>query len=131
LLIILGEGSTTPVDPEDLPLSEYVKGIVVDQEVLDLTGATELNTDLLDVNAIAPEQKDLWVDAAVQDPDCHIIEDPRANVPAKTPPPEEPRPGDPDVEIFNMHRWMLSSQTHRQLYFFPRAWSTDLVAKNP
>jgi hypothetical protein len=92
-----------PVDPAHVPLSEYVKNMVIDQEVLNLTDATELNTDLLDVNAIPPEQNDIWFDAQDEDPDCHIIEDPRANVPAKTPPPEEPRPGDLEVEIFNMH----------------------------
>jgi hypothetical protein len=117
LLIILGERSTTPVDPEDLPLSEYVQKMHIDPEILELADATELNTDLLDVNAIPPEKTDIWPDQDEQDPDCFIIEDSRVNVPAKPPPPEPINPKDPSVETWNMHRWMLnSSETLRQLY---------------
>jgi hypothetical protein len=117
LLIIPGERSTTPLDPEDLTLSQYVEKMQIDQEIVDLTGATELNADLLDVNAIPPERKDYWADDEDQDPDCLIVEDRRADVPAKTPPPEIARPDDPQVETWNMHPWMLDpSETHRQLY---------------
>jgi hypothetical protein len=129
LLIFSG---CTPVDPADVPLSEYVDTMQIDQEILDLASAKDLNTDLLDVNAIPPERKDLWPDEKDQDPDCHIVDDPRANVPAKTPPPEEPLKTDPQEETFYMHPWMISeTQTHRQLYFCPRVWCADLVARDP
>lgn len=122
----------TPVDPADVPLSEYVDTMQIDKEILELASADEINTDLLDVNEIPPERKDLWPEEKDQDPDCHIVDDPRANVPAKTPPPEEPQPSDPPIEGFNMHPWMLSkTQTHRQLYFCPRVWCADLVARHP
>jgi len=93
----------------------------IDREIIDLADANELNTDLLDPNAIHPERKDIWPEEEDQDPDCHIVDDPRAAVPPKTPPPEEPHntdsESDPKVEAFNMHRWMLDeTQTHRQLY---------------
>ena len=104
----------------------------IDQETLDLASAEELNLDLLDPNAIQPERKDIWPEEKDQDPDCHIVDDPRANVPPKIPPPEEPHQNDPQEETFAMHPWMISeTQTHRQLYFLPLSRCTDLVARNP
>ena len=104
----------TGTDPDDIPLGQYVQNMPLDRDIIDLVEETELNTDLLDINAIPAEQKDLWHDEE-EDADCRIIEDARPDAPVSTPPPEESRIDDPPQGHFKMDDLMISSQTRRQL----------------
>jgi hypothetical protein len=113
-----GNQGLDSTDPADLPLDEYLKIMPVDREVVDITGETDLHTDLLNPNEIPPERKDLWLDENDQDPDCVIVEDPRAQAPPQTPPPEEPMSDEKQPGYWNMDKWLISpSQNRRQLYF--------------
>jgi hypothetical protein len=104
----------TGTESDDILLNQYVQNMPLDRKVIDLVSETELNTDLLDVNAIPAEQKHLWRNEE-EDADCRIIEDVRLDAPVSTPAPEESHIDNPPKGQFKMDDLMISSQTRRQL----------------
>jgi hypothetical protein len=105
----------SPVEPESL--EEYVKTMQIDQEVIDLTGQSEINENMLDANAIAPERADLWLGPDEEDPDCQIIDDTRPEKPRPTPPLENDSEGEdePMAQPPKMEALLTSPITLRQL----------------
>jgi len=98
-------------------LEDYVKNMQVEKEILDLTGQSEINEDLLDANAIPPERESLWRDQDEEDPDCQIIEDPWPEMPQLSPPLEEAGIDDaePTAQPTKMEALLISPITLRKL----------------
>jgi hypothetical protein len=101
------------VEPESL--GEYVKTMQIDQEIVDLTEQSEVNENILNANAIAPERADLWLGPDEEDPDCEIIDDARPEKPRPTPPLENEEEDEPMAQPPKMEALLTSPITLRQL----------------
>lgn len=88
-----------------------MKDMPVDSEVEDITAQKTLNLNVLDVNAIPPERKDLWTNN--EDNDCEIIDLP--DRPPRTPSPEPETPEDVSGP-FKMRELLTHPMTLRELY---------------
>jgi len=105
-----------PAEPESL--EQYLQTMQIEKEMVDLTGQSELNENLLDANAIPPERTDLWRDKDEEDPDCQIIEDARPEKPRSTTPLEDDGEDDREestAEPKNRQSLLISPITLRQL----------------
>jgi hypothetical protein len=87
----------------------------IDQEIVDLTEQSEINENMLDANAIAPERADLWLGPDEEDPDCQIIDDTRPEKPRPTPPLENEEEDEPMAQPPKMEALLTSPITLRQL----------------